>query len=129
MSEVWAILDGNKEISADDVAVGADNTILALDSETPLLIRSCIILQGYVLGLCVSPCHSWNKGDTLCLPQSYPNLIGCCLMPAQHNLVFLMQPCQKTSDTYKVHNVRGQRNRKKPFVAVLFVLSPPEKKP
>jgi hypothetical protein len=51
MFEVWAILEGNKRIPADDVAVGADNTILALDSETPLLIRSCIILQYYALSL------------------------------------------------------------------------------
>ncbi len=66
-----------------------DNTILALDSETPLLIRSLIIHHATILRLCVS-CPNERKGDTLCLPQMYPNLLLCCLeTPAQPpHLVF-----------------------------------------
>ena len=69
----------------------ADNITLALDSETPLLIRSCIIRHGYALSLCVSLCLKKDKGDTLWLPQSYLNLLLCCLLttPAlTHHLVF-----------------------------------------
>jgi len=53
------------------VAVDADNITLALDSETPLLIRSCIILQSYASSLRVSSLSD-NKGDTLCSPQTLP---------------------------------------------------------
>ena len=38
-----------------------DNTILALDSETPLLIRSLIILQGYALSLSCLPVQVTTK--------------------------------------------------------------------
>jgi hypothetical protein len=54
------------------VAAVTDNITLALDSETPLLIRSHIIPLGYAFSLRVS-LLSEDKGDTLCLSQSYPN--------------------------------------------------------
>ena len=79
MFEVWAILEGNNEIESGVLLLRADNSTLALDSETPLLIRDLILPRDRALSLCVSLCPSDNKGDTLCLPQMYPNLILCCL--------------------------------------------------
>ncbi len=74
-------LRGNKKIESGVLLLVADNITLALDSETPLLIRSHIIPPSYAFSLRVSLLRE-NKGDTLCLPQKYPNLLLCCNQPA-----------------------------------------------
>jgi hypothetical protein len=61
MSEVGAIIRGNNKYLRMMLLLAPDNTILALDSETPLLIRSPIILQGYVLSLWCLPVQVTTK--------------------------------------------------------------------
>jgi site-specific DNA recombinase len=74
---VSGILEADKKIESGEGTVSADTNTLALDSETPLPIRSSIILQSYALSKCVSYSRE-SKGDTLCLPQRTPIRIGCC---------------------------------------------------
>jgi len=76
-----------QENMSDDVALGHDNITLALDNETPLLIRSYIILRSYAFSLRVSMLRE-NKGDTLCLPQMYRNRLACCNKAQPPPLVF-----------------------------------------
>ncbi|SRR6266567_2201283 len=96
------IIRGEQKNIRVKVLLTIDTNTLALHSETPLVIRSYIIPHSYGLSLRVS-CVSESKGDTLCLPHSYPNLNMCCNRAVPHpHLVFCLLSHQPLCKTFLV---------------------------
>ena len=83
------ILEGEQNNFRVKVLLAIDTYTLALHSETPLVIRSCIIPHSYELSLRVS-CGRETRRHT-CLLQSNPIRLLCCQKAALSSpLVFCL---------------------------------------
>lgn len=76
------ILEGEQNNFRVKVLLAIDTYTLALHSETPLVIRSCIIPHSYDLSLRVS-CGRETRRHT-CLLQSNPTRLLCCQKQPYH---------------------------------------------
>jgi hypothetical protein len=85
--QVSGILRGRKNKS-DVLLFAADNTPIPVWQELACRTISSILPQNRLTFTVVSNSCLRSKGVGLCLPQSTPNLMLCCLKRARPHLVF-----------------------------------------